>query len=101
MKLKLSAETEEYVVFYIDDILIQSKSFEEHLINLNTVIRKLTRAGFTLNIKKCHFCRAEVQFLGHRIDRTGVSTDPERVEAILCYPAPRNCKTAATVPGNM
>jgi hypothetical protein len=33
-----------------------------------------------------------VKFLGHRIDRTGVSADPERVEAILRYPAPRNCK---------
>jgi hypothetical protein len=40
MKLRLGAETEEYVVFYIDDILIYSKSFEEHLIHLDTVIRK-------------------------------------------------------------
>jgi hypothetical protein len=79
-------------VFYVDDILIYSKSFEEHLIHLDRVIGKLIQAGFTLNIKKCHFCREEVKFLGHRIDRTGVSADPERVEAILHYPAPRNCK---------
>jgi hypothetical protein len=55
MKLTLGAETEEYVVFYTDDILIYIKSFEEHSIHLATVTGKLTQAGFTLNIKKCHF----------------------------------------------
>jgi hypothetical protein len=91
MKLTLGAETEEYMVFYIDDILIYSKSFEEHLIHFDTVTGKLTWAGFTLNINKCHFCKEEVKFLGHSIDRTGVYMDPERVEDI-CYPAPQNCK---------
>jgi hypothetical protein len=83
IKLTLGAETEEYVEVYIDDILIYSKSFEEQLIHLDTVIGKLTQAGFTLNIKKCHPCREEVKFLGHRIDRTDESANPERVEAIL------------------
>jgi hypothetical protein len=78
-------------ILYFMLILKYSKSFEEHLIHLNTVIGKLARAGFTLNIDKCHFCR-EVKFLGYIIDITGVSADPERVEAILRYPAPRNCK---------
>jgi hypothetical protein len=54
MKLTLGADAEEYVVFYIDDILMYSKSVEEHLIHLDTVIGKFTQAGFTLNIKKCH-----------------------------------------------
>jgi hypothetical protein len=92
LKQTLGVETEEYVVFYIDDILVHSKSFEQHLIHLNTVIGKLTRAGFTLNISKCRFCREEVKFLGHCINRTGVSADPERVASILNYPAPRNSK---------
>jgi hypothetical protein len=50
------------------------------------------KAGFTINTKKCRFCREEVKFLGHRIDRTGVSADPDRIQAILHYPAPRNSK---------
>jgi transposase InsO family protein len=59
---------------------------------LDTVIGKLTKAGFTLNAAKCRFCREEVKFLGHRINRTGVSADPERIEAILNYPEPKNSK---------
>jgi hypothetical protein len=92
IKLALGGSTTEYVVFYIDDILIHSKTFEEHLRHLDTVLGKLTKAGFTINAAKCRFCREEVKFLGHRIDRTGVSADPDRVQAILHYPAPRNSK---------
>jgi hypothetical protein len=79
-------------VFYIDDILIHSKTFDDHLRHLDTVLGKLTKAGFTIKATKCRFCKDEVKFLGHRIDRTGVSADPYRVQAILNYPAPRNSK---------
>jgi hypothetical protein len=92
MKLTLGAEMDAYVVFYVDDILIYSKSFEEHVTHLDTVLNKLTKAGFTLNIKKCQFCRKEIKFLGHIINKSGVSTDPERVEAIRNYPVPQNRK---------
>jgi hypothetical protein len=79
-------------VFKVDDILIYSKSYEEHLAHVDSVLSKLTRAGFTINIEKCKFCKVEVKFLGHRININGVSADPERIEAILRYPAPRNSK---------
>jgi hypothetical protein len=92
MKLTLGVETEEYVVFYVDDILIYSKSFEEHVIHLDTAIKKLTKAGFTLNIGKCQFCREEIKFLGHIINKSGVSTDSEKVEAIRHNPVPQNRK---------
>jgi hypothetical protein len=92
LKLALGGGTERFVVCYCDDILIHSKSFQEHLVHLDIVIGRLTKAGFTLNAAKCRFCRDEVKFLGHRIDKTGVSADPERISAILNYPAPRNRK---------
>jgi hypothetical protein len=79
-------------VFYLDDILVYSKTFEEHLVHLDTVIGRLTKAGFTLNAAKCHFRLEEVQFLGRRIDKNGVSADPDRIEATVHYQAPRNCK---------
>jgi hypothetical protein len=91
MKLALGS-TEGFVVFYCDDILVHSRTFKEHLTHLDTVIGRLTKAGFTLNAEKCKFCLEEVKFLGHRIDKTGVSADPGRIEAILHYPAPRNSK---------
>lgn len=92
LKLVLGSDSEEFVVFYVDDLLVFSRSFEDHLKHLNIVIGKLTEAGFTINAAKCRFCQTEVTFLGHIISQTGVSADPERVAAILKYPAPRNQK---------
>jgi hypothetical protein len=80
----------ENVVIYVNDILIHSPTFTDHLRHLDTVFGKLTEAGFTVNANKCRLCKDEVKFLGHHIDRTGVSADP--VLAILNYPAPRYTK---------
>jgi hypothetical protein len=92
LKLALGNETSEFVVYYVDDILIHSRSFNEHLRHIDIVMHKLTQAGFTVNAAKCQFCQTEITFLGHRITQTGVSADPARVEAILNYPPPRNQK---------
>jgi hypothetical protein len=72
--------------------IVHSKTFEEHLIHLDTVIGKLCKAGFTINVPKCQFCMKEVKFLGHYISKTGVTAHPERIKAILNYPTPKNCK---------
>jgi hypothetical protein len=83
------SDSEIYVMFYVDDILVHSQMFEEHF---DTVISRLTQAGFTLNATKCHFCLSKVKFLGHCISKTGVLADPDRIEAILNYLAPWKCK---------
>jgi hypothetical protein len=92
IKLALGGSNQANVVHYVDDVLIYSETFDEHMMHLDAVLAKLTKAGFTINAKKCRFCKEEVKFLGHRIDRTGVSADPERIAAILHYPAPRNAR---------
>jgi hypothetical protein len=92
LKVTLGNETDEFVVFYVEDLIIKSKSFEDHLIHLDYVLGKLTRAGFNVNAAKCRFCQKEIKFLGHRITNMGVSADSGRIEAILKYPAPRNMK---------
>jgi hypothetical protein len=53
---------------------------------------KLTTAGFTINLDKCSFCKEEVKFLEHVLSRTQLKADPQRIKAILSYPAPRNQK---------
>jgi hypothetical protein len=65
LKLTLGSDTEAYLVFYMDAILVQSHTFEEHLAHLGTVIYRLIQAGFTLNARKCRFFQEEVKFLGH------------------------------------
>lgn len=78
------------LVMYVDDLLIHSATFDDHLKHINVVLHKLTNAGFTINAAKCQFCQPEVKFLGHIISNETVRPDPERVEAILKYPAPKN-----------
>ena len=78
------------LVMYVDDLLIHSSNFTEHLHHLDLVLEKLTNAGFTVNAAKCQFCKPEIKFLGHIISGEGVRADGERIEAILRYPTPKN-----------
>jgi hypothetical protein len=82
---------EKNVITYVDDIVIHSPGFDDHLATLDSVLHKLF-AGFTINANKCHFCRPEIKFLGYIIcDRT-LRPDPRRIEAIHSYPPPKNQK---------
>jgi len=79
------------VITYVDDIVIHSPGFDDHLATLDSVLHKRF-AGFTINASKCHFCRPEIKFLGYIIcDRT-LRPDPRRIEAIHSYPPPKNQK---------
>jgi hypothetical protein len=92
LRLALGNDTESFITAYVDDILVHSKTFDEHIQHLDTVFAKLTPAGFTLNVSKCKFGVAKVRFLGHEISEAGVTADPCRLEAILQYPPPKNQK---------
>jgi hypothetical protein len=74
---------------YVDDIVIFSKTFEEHLRHIDLIFNKLTATGFTINTLKCKFCQPQKIFLGHVIGPEAVSADPQRIAAILSYPVPR------------
>ena len=75
---------------YVDDLLIYSSTFIEHLHYIDLVLDKITSAGFTVNAAKCQFCKPEIKFLGHIISYEGVKADRGRIEAILRYPVPKN-----------
>jgi len=88
----LGDETCSYVIIYVDDILIFSRSFDQHMDHLDTVLNKLTSAGFTINVRKCSVCKQEITFLGHIVSKKKLMPDPQRIETMLNYPAPRNQK---------
>jgi len=67
------------LVMYIDDLLIHSSTFTEHLHHIDLVLNKLTSAGFTVNAAKCQFCKPKIKFLGH-INSDGVKADSERID---------------------
>ncbi|XP_067205344.1 uncharacterized protein [Linepithema humile] len=81
-------ELEPHVLVYLDDIVVASRTFEEHLGHLAKIFRRLQKTKLRLNPEKCHFCRENLRYLGHIIDKEGIRTDPEKVSAITNWPTP-------------
>ena len=77
---------------YIDDILIFSKSFEEHLHHLHLVFSNLRQAKLKLNPGKCNFATGTVKYLGHIISKDGIRVNPENTNKVRNFPTPRNVK---------
>lgn len=78
------------VSIYLDDILITGATLEEHLRNLEEVLKRLEAAGLKLNRPKCAFLLPRVEYLGHAIDEKGVHPTQEKVRAIKEAPVPKN-----------
>lgn len=77
---------------YVDDILLSSSSFENHIITLEWIFHKISLAGLTLKLTKCHFNKQQIKFLGHFISPQGTVMDPDKVKALQNFPEPRNKK---------
>jgi hypothetical protein len=73
---------------YLDDIVVYSRTFEEHVQGLRLVLDRLRGANLMVKLDKCEFAQPKLKALGHIIDRHGVSPDPEKVEAVKNFPRP-------------
>ena len=78
------------LLLYLDDIILFSKTFEEHLANLRLVLDRLKAANLKLNPKKCSLLCTKVSFLGHEVSEKGLSTDLATVEAVRDWPQPKS-----------
>jgi hypothetical protein len=81
---------DKFVVLFIDDILIFSKTKEEHEKHLRMVLEKLRSNQFYAKFSKCEFWLTEVAFLGHVISARGILVDPSKVEDVLNLMPPMN-----------
>ncbi|RXW12198.1 hypothetical protein EST38_g13657 [Candolleomyces aberdarensis] len=79
-----------FCLVYIDDIVIFSRTFEEHLGHVDQVLGAIRDAKITLSPTKCHFGYQSILLLGQKVSRLGLSTHKEKVEAILELKEPRN-----------
>ena len=86
-----------FTLAYLDDVLIYSKTWDEHLEHIQTVFDRLRNAGLKLKMTKCEFLKQEVNYLGHVISACGVKPDPEKVKAIKTLAPPENAKDVRTL----
>nr|CAD1820506.1 unnamed protein product [Ananas comosus var. bracteatus] len=77
-----------FLVVYFDDILIYSKSIEEHITHLRQVFQILREQKLYANFKKCNFVTNSLVFLGYVVSAEGIKMDPAKVEAIVSWPEP-------------
>lgn len=88
-----------FCLVYIDDIVVYSKSYEEHIQHLDKVLEAIEKAGITLSPNKCHLFYGSILLLGHKVSRLGLSTHAEKVKAILELDRPRKLKQLQTFLG--
>ena len=83
-------ELDKFVVVFIDDILIYSKTDEEHVEHLRVVLGRLREHQLYAKFSKCEFWLREVAFLGHVLSENGVAVDPSKVQDVLDWVQPQN-----------
>ena len=90
MDLVLVGLTWEICLVYLDDVIIMSETFDEHLSRLTTVFDRLRSANLKLKAQKCRLFQRQVIFLGHLVTADGIAPDPSKIQAVQNWPRPRN-----------
>ena len=86
MRRVLQGRLNKGVYVFVDDILIYTRTEEEHLELIEWVLRQLEKEGYYVRPDKCQFLKAEVSFLGHIVNRHGLSMQQHKVEAVRDWP---------------
>jgi hypothetical protein len=82
----------DFIFVYLDDVIIASRSEEQHLQHLRILFQRLSNASLVINSEKCVFGVAAVEFLSHHVTAAGTSPTAAHLEAIQRYPRPNTVK---------
>ena len=99
MECALAGLTPTESLIYLDDIIVFSSTFDDHLQRLQHIFVRLREAGLQLKPSKCHFCLPEVRYLGHVVSGEGIKPDPKKVQCVKEYRTPSNVKDLRTFLG--
>jgi len=98
MDLALAGLTWEICLAFLDDVIIFSKTFDQHVERLTAVFKRLREAGLKLSPGKCHLFQERVKFLGSYISAAGIEVDPEKVEAVQNWAVPSGASQLLQAP---
>jgi hypothetical protein len=87
------------VLVFMDDILIYSPTLEDHVTLLTEVLQTLSHHNLFAKLSKCSFAQNTIEYLGHVISSTGVSTDPLKIRAVQDWPIPTTVKEVRSILG--
>ena len=79
----------DWCIIYLDDIIIFSKTPQEHIQRLRGILKKLWAAGLKLKPSKCEFIHSQITYLGHIVSREWIEMDPKKVAASCDWPQPQ------------
>ena len=99
MNLVLGDAINNFAFVYLDDIIVFSNSYEEHLEHLQIIFNRLRSANLRIKPSKCAFALEEVEFLGHRVSASGIKPDPNKVAVIKELQPPTNIKQVRSFMG--
>ena len=88
MNTVFEKELNSFILVYLDDILVYSRSIGEHWAHLRCAFDRLRRAKLYARLHKCEFLKDKVDYLGFEVGQDGIRTSPEKVRAILDWPRP-------------
>ncbi len=86
---RILAGYEEFALPYIDDIIVYSTSFTDHLTHINTTLQRLANNGLTVKSSKCSWCYTAFEFLGFIVGKGGIAIPQARVEYMAKYKIPK------------
>jgi hypothetical protein len=81
---------DECVIIYIDDLLVYSRTHEDHERHLRMVLSRMRQHGLRARVHKCRFLQPEVDYLGYIVGKGQVQADPSRLQAIASWPVPKD-----------
>lgn len=92
MNSTLAPFLRKFILVFFDDILVFSPSYADHLNHLQLVFQQLHDHDWKIKLSKCEFAQRSITYLGHVISEAGVATDPQKVSAVVHWPAPSSVK---------